>query len=242
MQTTNSPIIRSSRKLKFPLKKNTFEYTAWQQGSVICGLDEVGRGCLAGPVVAGAVILPCNTRYRLLKDSKLLDEQKRLLAYKWIVKNCWFGLGIINPRLIDKHNIWQANILAMKRALIQLLSVYPGTPLSIVTDAVPIELADTNFSSIPLHYFPQAERKSISVAAASILAKVTRDNLMRRIDPLFPGYYLNEHKGYSTQKHKESLREKSRTIIHRNSFLTWLDRDSDHQQSLLPPVGDSPQE
>lgn len=233
MQTTNSTLIRTSRKLKFPLKKNTFEYAAWQQGSVICGLDEVGRGCLAGPVVAGAVILPCNSRYRLLKDSKLLDEPDRILAHKWIIKNCWFGLGIINPRLIDKHNIWQANILAMKRALIQLLTVYPATPQAIITDAVPLELADTNFNDIPLHYFAQAERKSISVAAASILAKVTRDNLMRRMNPIFPGYFLNEHKGYSTQKHKESLREKSRTIIHRNSFLTWMEAIADEQQSLF---------
>lgn len=233
MQTINTPLIRSTRKLAFRLKKNTFEYDAWMQGSVVCGIDEVGRGCLAGPVVAGAVILPPNTHYRLLKDSKVLDEPERVLAHKWIIKNCWFGLGIVHHRLIDKHNIWQANLIAMKRALVQLLTVYPGTPKAIITDAVPLNLLNTSFTEIPLHYFPQAESKSASVAAASILAKVTRDNLMRTMDPLFPGYHLIDHKGYSTQKHKDALKELPRTIIHRNSFLTWLDSPVENQQSLF---------
>jgi ribonuclease HII len=211
------------RKLPFRLKKNHFEQIAWQKGLFICGIDEVGRGCLVGPVVTAAVVLPHHTSYRNLKDSKVLTESERLLAYKWIKSHCWYGIGIIHHRLIDKHNIWQATLLGMKRAFIQLSATFPYTLEEIITDAMPLHLWDTAFTHIPVHYFPKAEALSASVAAASIIAKVTRDELIKRIDPLFPGYYLAQHKGYGTLQHKKALQQQDRTIIHRTSFLKHIE-------------------
>lgn len=195
----------------------------------VCGIDEVGRGCLAGPLVTAAVILPLNTSYKCLKDSKLLSEQERILAYRWIQRNCWYGIGIVHNRLIDKHNIWQATLIGMKRALMQVLAICPDIPQSILIDAMPLDLWDTAFTAIPVHYFPHGERTSCSIAAASILAKVTRDDLIRRMDPLFPGYHLAQHKGYGTKKHKDILEHQTESIIHRNSFLKNLKRT--HQKS-----------
>lgn len=201
-------------------KKDQFEITAWQAQSVVVGIDEVGRGCLAGPLVTAAVILPQNKRSRLLKDSKLMTESERLQAYNWIIKHCWHGLGITHNRLIDQHNIWQATLIAMKKSLMQLLATYPHkNPSAILIDAMPLNLFDTHFKDIPVHHFPKGERKSSSIAAASIVAKVFRDQLMQHYEQLFPGYKLGQHKGYSTPAHKAAVREQGHSIIHRMSFL-----------------------
>lgn len=199
--------------------KNAHEYTAWDQGEVVCGIDEVGRGCLAGPLVTAAVILPPHKNSRLVKDSKLLPLADRLRAHTWISKKAWVGYGIVNHRTIDSHNIWQATLIAMKRALINLLASSPYKPKAILVDAMPLKLLDTDFRDIPIHHFPKGERYSSSIAAASIMAKIKRDELMNKLDPLFPGYFLGQHKGYSTQKHMESLKSLNRSIIHRLSFV-----------------------
>ena len=219
-------------------KKNFFENAAWKQKSVVVGIDEVGRGCLAGPLVTAAVILPpFRATYRLLKDSKQLDLSERILAYKWINKHCWYGVGIVHNRLIDQHNIWQATLIAMKKALIHLLAIspYKQQPSGILVDAMPLELLDTSYKDIPVHYFPKGEQKSSSIAAASIVAKVTRDHLMQQFDAIFPSYKLGQHKGYSTKIHKNVVKEQGHSIIHRMSFLgkTLSIEDDEHDQQQI---------
>ena len=110
------------------IKKNSHENAAWQQQTVVVGIDEVGRGCLAGPVVAAAVILPINKAHRMLKDSKIMTTDERSAAFAWITRNCGYGVGIVHHRIIDKHNIYQATLMAMKKALINLLAASSQLP------------------------------------------------------------------------------------------------------------------
>lgn len=230
-------------KVKDRFNKNYFENEAWAANHVICGLDEVGRGCLAGPVVTAAVILPRDKQpSRLLKDSKIMTPEERLKAFEWIDKNCIYSVGIVHHRIVDSKNVYHATLVAMKKALVHLLAITPEKPSKIVIDAMPLNLADTSFGDIPVHYFPFGERRSSSIAAASIVAKVKRDAMMARLDTLFPGYLLASHKGYSTPPHKQILREGgNQLIIHRNSFLGRLnpletgilDDSEESQQSLF---------
>ena len=231
---------RTIYRIRERFNKNYFEEQAWQANELICGLDEVGRGCLAGPVVTAAVILPQGKTSRLLKDSKLMTAQERLEAYKWIDKNCWYSLGIAHHRIIDERNIWHATLIAMKKALVHLLAIAPQQPSKIITDAMPLNLFDTTYKDIPVHYFPFGERRSSTIAAASIVAKVKRDAMMQRMDTLFPGYLLASHKGYSTPPHKRIIRESGKhLIIHRDSFLNRLEatiEDDLEGQNTLPFV------
>lgn len=204
---------------KTPVVRNSFEKSSWRGNRLICGIDEVGRGCLAGPVVTAAVILPANTDNQYLKDSKCMSERQRLIAHAWIVKNCWYGIGIVHNRLIDQHNIYQATQLAMKRALVQALAVCPQRPVAVLIDAVPLKIADTGNGDLPVFHFYKGESKSSSIAAASILAKVTRDTMMKRMAAVFPGYGLDAHKGYATKDHRDNLHTQTHSIIHRHSFL-----------------------
>lgn len=228
-------MVKKSKKPAF--KKNFFEEQAWLQGLTVCGIDEVGRGCLAGPLVTGAVILPPHKKHRLLKDSKILTETEREVAYAWITKHCYWGIGILNNRVIDQHNIWQTTLLAMKKALVHTLASSSVRPCAILVDAVPLKIHDTGYADIQVHHFIKGESKSSSIAAASIVAKVTRDRLMKKMDPYFPGYGFVEHKGYSTPRHKTAVRELGSTIVHRVSFLgKTLTLDNEHdvedQQSI----------
>lgn len=198
--------------------KNYFENTAWNEGSVVCGIDEVGRGCLAGPLVTAAVILPKNCDYPLLKDSKTMTARQRTQAYDWITQNCAYSYGIVHHRVIDSHNIWNATLIAMKKALVGLLT-QETTPSCILVDAMPLELLDTSYKDIPVHYFPYGEEQSSSIAAASIIAKVKRDKLMHDFDTLIPGYDFKAHKGYATAGHRTSMNVHQRSLIHRCSFV-----------------------
>jgi ribonuclease HII len=211
-QTTNSRQIVT-------IKKNYFEKHAWEANTLILGLDEVGRGCFAGPVVSAAVILPPNTSYRLLKDSKIMIPEERVKAYKWIINHCVYGIGITHHRIIDTVNIRQATFISMKKAALNALILSPYRPSAIVVDAMPLSLANTSFADIPVHHFNFGESKSISIAAASIVAKVTRDAMMDLFDPLFPGYGLLRNKGYGTAFHQEGLSSQGHSLIHRMSFL-----------------------
>jgi ribonuclease HII len=202
--------------------KNTHEQAAWAQESVVCGIDEVGRGCLAGPLVTAAVILPPHKNSRLIKDSKILTESEREKAALWIFNNAWHGIGAVHHRIIDQHNVWQATLIAMKRALINLLANCPWIPQAILVDAMPLKLSDTHYRNIPVHHFPKGESLSSSIAAASIVAKVHRDRLMSKLDSIIPGYSLEQHKGYATDKHCQSLFEHQKSIIHRTSFLSFM--------------------
>lgn len=216
-------MIQFTRRAGMPfLKKNQFEAESWANQRVICGIDEVGRGCLAGPLVTAAVILPVHINTRNLKDSKVMTPEERMVVYNWLIKRCWYGIGIVHHRFIDQHNIWQATLLAMKRALNHALAICPLRPEKIVIDAMPLELSDTAYPDIPVHYFPHGERKSSSIAAASIIAKVRRDALMTRLDPVFPQYHFAQHKGYSTALHKNALQNHQHSIIHRMSFVNNL--------------------
>ena len=134
----------SINRIRERFNKNYFEEQAWAQNQVICGLDEVGRGCLAGPVVTAAVILkPGKQPSRLLKDSKLMTPEEREKAFKWIENNCWYSVGIVHHRIIDDRNVWHATLIAMKKALVHLLATAPQIPSKIITDAMPLNLFDT---------------------------------------------------------------------------------------------------
>lgn len=228
-------------KSKIRFKKNYFENEAWANAQVVCGLDEVGRGCLAGPLVTAAVILPQGKTHRLLKDSKLMTPEERLKAFGWIQKNCWYSTGIVHHRIIDDRNIWHATLIAMKKALVHLLAIAPHKPQAIIIDAMPLNLFDTDYKDIPVHHFPFGEKRSNSIAAASIVAKVTRDAMMRELDLVFPGYFLGQHKGYSTELHKKIIKEKDqKLIIHRESFLKYLEAittEGQEQQSIFDEIG-----
>lgn len=200
------------------LKKNFFEKEAWKSLNCVVGIDEVGRGCLAGPLVTAAVILPFNGAKAFLKDSKVMTLQERQAAFTWITAHCQYQVGIVHNRCIDTHNIYQATLMAMKKALVHLLARAPQPPSAILVDAMPLKIDDLAVA-IPVYHFNYGEQKSSSIAAASIVAKVTRDRLMEQLDPLFPGFHLGQHKGYSTQLHQQSIEKLQHTIIHRTSFL-----------------------
>ena len=228
---------QSKRYCIAPAHKNELEQAAWANNTYVCGIDEVGRGCLAGPLVTAAVILPLNKTSKLLMDSKLLTEPERHKGALWVAKNCWYAYGIVDNRTIDRYNIYHATLIAMKKALLHLLATGPR-PSAILIDAMPLKLNDTCYADIPVHYFPKGERKSSSIAAASIIAKVKRDELMAKYNSIFPDFHFDEHKGYSTQKHKNSLKELPPLIIHRQSFLHKISTVDDYdelneQQSLL---------
>jgi ribonuclease HII len=209
-------LLHKSERVRF--SKNTLERKYWDMGQTVCGIDEVGRGCLAGPLVTAAVILPIGKTSPLLKDSKLLTETERLKAAAWITKHCVYGVGIVHHRLIDTHNIWHATLIAMKRALTHVAAAAKNSPGAILVDAMPLSLATTSFHAVPVHHFPKGESWSSSIAAASIIAKVKRDEMMNTLDALFPGYYLESNKGYSTRNHLDALAQRPPSIIHRTSF------------------------
>lgn len=179
--------------------------------SYICGIDEVGRGPLAGPVVAGAVILPKDCDILYLNDSKQLSEKKREELNDIILeKAVATGIGVISPERIDEINILQATYEAMRQA-IGNLSVKPHLLLN---DAVTIPNVE-----IPQVPIIKGDAKSISIAAASIIAKVYRDRLMVQYDEFFPGYGFAGNKGYGSQAHMDAIRTLGSTPIHRRSFI-----------------------
>lgn len=221
---------------KIRINKNFFETRAWEQGLYTCGLDEVGRGCLAGPLVVGAVILPHNTTYRLLKDSKVMDEAEREKAFAWIDKHCTWSVSIASHRIIDTINIYQATLFAMKKAYLQILekTPFPIQKLKyVLIDAMPLNLdAIYGHEGLEFHHFNYGERFSTSIAAASIVAKVTRDRLMEKIGTHFPAFAFEQHKGYATKQHIDALLANGPTIIHRTSFISEIKTEEDAEKIL----------
>ena len=184
------------------------EYEAF---GVICGIDEAGRGPLAGPVVAGAVILPADAQILYLNDSKKLSEKRREALYDEIMeKAVSVGVGIIGPERIEEINILQATYEAMRKAVADL-SLKPDVLLN---DAVTIP--EVEIKQVPVI---KGDAKSVSIAAASIIAKVTRDRLMKEYDQAMPGYGFGRHKGYGTKEHIESLKRLGPCPIHRRTFI-----------------------
>ena len=189
---------------------STFE-EEYKDYPYICGIDEVGRGPLAGPVVAGAVILPKDDMILYLNDSKKLSEKKREMLYDEIMNRAVAtGIGMASPARIDEINILQATYEAMRMA-IDNLKVRPDILLN---DAVTIPQVD--ILQVPII---KGDAKSISIAAASIIAKVTRGRLMVEYDKVLPGYDFASNKGYGTKAHIAGLKELGPTPIHRRSFI-----------------------
>lgn len=183
----------------------------YREYEFICGIDEVGRGPLAGPVVAGAVILPRDCRILYINDSKQLSEKKREELFEIIrEKAVAFALGYATPERIDEINILQATYEAMRQA-IDRLKVKPELLLN---DAVTIPGVD-----IPQVPIIKGDAKSITIGAASIVAKVTRDRLMEEYDKVFPEYDFARNKGYGSPAHIEALKKYGPSVIHRKSFI-----------------------
>ena len=183
----------------------------YPETSVICGIDEVGRGPLAGPVVTCAVVLPRDCRILYINDSKKLSEKKREELYEIIMKEALaVNLGMESPKVIDEINILQATLSAMKKAIMGL-NIKPDVVLA---DAVTIPGIPCSQEAII-----KGDAKSMSIAAASIVAKVTRDRMMEEYDKLYPQYDFASNKGYGTKKHIQALQEYGPCPIHRYSFI-----------------------
>lgn len=196
---------------------------------LICGFDEAGRGPLAGPVCAGAVILPDDFPVELLNDSKKLSEKKRLLAEKVIKERACWALGIVDHKKIDEINILQASMLAMKIAYEELLKKLPewaknnNILIDEKSDLNSLISAITDGTKCPdvkceVRCEPKADGKYHQVMAASIIAKVERDRIMAEYDALYPQYGYAKHKGYPTKVHREICHKIGPSPIQRMSF------------------------
>lgn len=165
--------------------------------NIIGGTDEAGRGPLYGPVVAACVVLPKDFKLDGLNDSKKLSEKKRNLFYDYIISNTVYGVGIVSSEEIDEINIYEASRKAM---IIAIKEVQKQIPLEyVLSDAMPIEI------DIPVMPIIKGDAKSYTIAAASVIAKVTRDRLLYEIDNKYPQYGFKNHKGYPTKKHLEAI-------------------------------------
>ena len=175
------------------------------------GCDEAGRGCLAGPVVAAAVILPSNFKNKLLNDSKQLSKKNRDLLEVIIKKEALsFGIGIVSPQEIDEINILNASFLAMHRAIDEIKGKYQ------------LLLIDGNrfnkYKKVPHQCIVKGDEKFMSIAAASVLAKTVRDKIMKELSEEFPQYGWESNQGYPTKKHRDGIRKFGANIYHRKSF------------------------
>lgn len=181
------------------------------------GTDEAGRGCLSGPVVAAAVILPVDFEHPLLNDSKQLTEKQRELLRPIIEENAlFFGVAFVNEEKIDEINILQASILAMHKS-IEKLAI---SPEHIIVDGNKFN----PYKKIPHTTIVKGDAKFISIAAASVLAKTHRDEFMLKIDKEFPKYFWKKNKGYPTKQHRNAIREFGITSYHRKSFRLLPDQ------------------
>lgn len=187
-----------------------YELELINQGyQLIGGIDEVGRGPLVGPVVAACVVLPLHYKLLGLTDSKKLSEKKRNEFFEIIKRDALgIGIGIIDEKIIDKINIYEATKLAMKEAI-------KNNPIKIeyiLIDAMKLDIV------IPFQAIIKGDQKSISIAAASVIAKVTRDKLLVELDKKYPQYDFKNNKGYGTKKHLNALKEHGAIKEHRTSF------------------------
>ncbi len=196
------------------------EKNLWRQGyKIIAGIDEAGRGPLAGPVVAGAVAIidkKVNKNiFVLIKDSKKLSENQREKAYQAILEQSWlaFGIGKVSEKIIDKINIFEATKLAMIRAVADLEKKIKTQSDYLILDGNQKINLPTKQQTIV-----KADAKIFSCSAASIIAKVTRDRLMRKLDKKYPAYGFAKHKGYGTKNHVQAIKRNGPCPVHRFSF------------------------
>lgn len=197
----------------------TFEYEQkhYDEGyKAICGVDEAGRGPLCGPVVAAAVILPLGLEIEGLNDSKKLSEKKREALFDVICEKALaYAIAEASPAEIDEINILNASMLAMRRAV---------EALDVPADFALIDGNCSRGFNIPTETVVKGDAKSYSIAAASILAKVTRDRGCMELDREYPEYGIAKHKGYPTKDHMDAVREHGPAPIYRKSFLKFLDK------------------
>ncbi len=185
----------------------SYEKVYWLKNNVVCGIDEVGRGPIAGPLVVCGVILPINFYHKDIIDSKKLSEKKRLAMFDLIIdKALAIEVEIVNEKTVDQDNIYQATKKAMERIANRCDANY------CLIDAMPLNSYKSCLSLI------KGDSKSISIAAASIVAKVIRDGIMVNFDLIYPQYDFKNNKGYPTLKHKQALIEYGYISIHRKSF------------------------
>ena len=194
-----------------------YENKIYEKGyTAVCGCDEAGRGPLCGPVVAAAVILPNDTVIEGLDDSKKLTEKKREKLFEIIKeKAVAYAIAEASPKEIDEINILNASMLAMRRAV---------EKLEVKADFALIDGNCSRGFNIPTETVVKGDSKSYSIAAASILAKVTRDRGCAELDKEYPMYGIAKHKGYPTKDHMDAVREHGPSPIHRRSFLKFLDK------------------
>ena len=189
-----------------------YEEKAWANGyGSVCGVDEAGRGPVAGPVCAAAVILPAGIVIEGLNDSKKLSEKKREKLFDEITENALaWSVSLVDERVIDEINILQATYEAMRQAIEKL----NPQPAVLLNDAV--RIPQVAIQQVPII---KGDAKSVSIAAASIVAKVTRDRMMEQYEEVFPGYGFARNKGYGSKDHIEALQTMGPTAIHRRSFI-----------------------
>ena len=194
------------------LKDNKrYERDLYKKGiNIIGGVDEVGRGPLIGPVVAACSVLPHDFELKGLTDSKKISEKKRNEFYNYLIENTIYGIGIVGPDIIDEINIYEATKLAMIKAINE---VRKKVKLEhVLIDAMPLDL------DIPTTSIIKGDLKSISISAASVIAKVTRDNMMIELDKKYPNYGYSKHKGYPTKKHIEAINKYGLIDGYRKSY------------------------
>lgn len=183
-----------------------------QNINYVCGIDEAGRGPLAGPVVVAAVIMPKDSFIEGINDSKKVSEKKREKLYDEIINSCIsYGVGIIDQNKIDDINILEATRLGVKQAVESMKQ----KPDIILVDA----LTKIDTGGVPYKSIIKGDAKEYSIACASIIAKVTRDRIMREWDEVFPVYGFAKHKGYGTANHIKAIKENGPCILHRKSFI-----------------------
>lgn len=184
---------------------------------LVCGIDEAGRGPLAGPVVAACVLLNKDSIIEGINDSKKLSKAKRKKIFINLTKTAFFGVGIVDEKIIDEINILNATKLAMHRAFLDLQNKYQIFPEIILVDGnfIPFALQDRLKEIIPI---VKGDSKSLSIAAASIIAKETRDQIMDNLHEKYPQFQFNKHAGYPTKNHVENIRKFGISPIHRKSF------------------------
>lgn len=222
------------KKEKSNFQLHEYEKKEWKNHQTICGIDEVGRGCLAGPVVTSAAILHPNAYHPKLADSKKMTKKNMMEVYDWLMNNCTYSIGINSSRIIDQKNIYQATKTTMKQALFHLLSIIKNKPSLILIDAMPLDLSNSIYSDLQTESLIKGESKSASIAAASVIAKVTRDRVLQRLNYSFPHYNLQQHKGYATKEHQNSILHKQPSIIHRTTFLkNILNQKDTYEQSSI---------
>ena len=183
-------------------------------GGIILGIDEVGRGCIAGPVVAAGVILNNNIDTSQINDSKKMSPSKREIIYNYLKENCKYVIKFSSVEEIEKLNILQASLLAMRRVINDMRYKFDHV---IVDGNISPDASINNLTTII-----GGDSKSLSIAAASIMAKVTRDKMMDVLGKENPGYYWNKNKGYGTKQHIESIKKLGITCHHRKSFISKI--------------------